>query len=226
MVSIKDITSTFTPEKKMTDTLWARMLIRPISLGVTWFAVNIGLNAFQISCLAALMPIAALGCFLHNHPLAAIVLLNIWLVMDCVDGNMARFQGPTPMGEFVDSVSGYIMIGLTFFSLGIYLNMIGFGTAPWIWSMLGGLASISNLLSRIVYQKYRSVKDGNETVQNIFQNKGVLYIEKNLGIGGFLTPAMLVVYFTGHLEKYLIFYCLYSVGLALGVVFRLLFLSR
>ena len=76
-------------------------------------------------------------------------------LLDCVDGNVARARGETgPAGEWMDALSGYTVYALPI-SLGIGIqiesqsdDLVG------IWIIVGSITVISNLYSRLLYQKY------------------------------------------------------------------------
>lgn len=44
--------------------------------------------------------------------------MNIWLITDSADGNMARSVGGKPYGDFIDATSSYAMVGFIFPGLG------------------------------------------------------------------------------------------------------------
>ena len=226
MIKMKDITGGLSKEKRRSDSLWCQIFIRPLSFIVSWVFVNIGVTAFQVSALAIVFPIAAFALFICSNPFTAILLLNIWLILDCVDGNIARVQGPSRMGGFVDAVSGYFMFGLSFFGAGLYLTIADGSSIAWIWSMLGGLASVFSLLSRILFQKYRFMSEEDSVKLKTSGSSVLLVLDKNIGISGFLTPLMLIAYLTEHLTYFLIFYSVYSICLAIGVTVYLLKKSR
>ncbi len=226
MIKMKKITAGLSKEKRKSDSLWCKILIRPVSFIVSWALINLGVTAFQVSVLAVVFPITAFALFIYSYPVTAIILLNIWLVLDCVDGNIARVQGPSRMGGFVDAVSGYFMFGLSFFGAGLYLTLSDGSAIPWIWSMLGGLASIFSLLSRILFQKYRFMSEEDSMKIKTSGTGTLLVLDKNIGIGGFLTPVMLIAHLTEHLHYFLMFYSVYSICLSFGVTVYLLKKSR
>ncbi len=205
------------PAKRRSDTLWAKLLIRPLSYLVAWGALNLGMSAYQVSLLSILFPVLALGLWLTLHPLAAIILLNLWLLLDCTDGNLARVLGPKTYGAFVDAASGYVMLALVFFGVGLYLDLSTAGslfTAPWF-TFFGALTSLFSLTSRIFYQKFQNTSHQVGIPPNVPSRPGLIKMtDRNLGIGGFLTPSLLLLYFFHGLEWWLLFYCFYN-----GVVF-------
>jgi len=105
------------------------------------------------------------------------------------------------------------MVGTYTLGLGIYLDLVGksfFGlSSPWF-IMMGAVSSILNLMARLYHQKFiNTMKDG--CLQNRKNSKSTLQLmEKNIGIGGFLTPVTLVLAIYDQLHFLLIFYFFYS----------------
>jgi len=173
------------------------------------------------------MPIISLILWIKLDPVMASVFLMIWLLLDCVDGNISRLESPSKSGKFVDASSGYMMIGLYAIGIGVYLDLINetffLMSIPWF-TFLGGIASILNLMARLYHQKYINVvhDDNNNEIE-----KGLLRkIEKNIGIGGFLTPITFIGVLTGYLHWVFIFYCVYSLLVFLKTAFSLLSRSK
>lgn len=103
------------------------------------------------------------------------VLFSVWSWLDCVDGNLARSVRKQPFGEFADSMSSYILVGLMGSAMGIAAYNFG-GTLlkpgnAWI-ILLGALASSADSLMRLIYQKYKNT-------EKELSEKGVLEIEND-----------------------------------------------
>ncbi|MEX2121675.1 MAG: CDP-alcohol phosphatidyltransferase family protein [Pirellulales bacterium] len=74
----------------------ARRISRPLALRVTWVAVGWGLSAHAVTCLAWLCGLAAAAFFSSGSVagwLAAVFLLQLWYLLDHVDGQLARYHG-------------------------------------------------------------------------------------------------------------------------------------
>ncbi|MBX7167148.1 MAG: lipopolysaccharide biosynthesis protein [Pirellulales bacterium] len=74
---------------------YARWVARPVALQVTRLVAPWGLTAHQATGLALVVAIAAAGCLAVGTPsalLAGAVLLQLWYVLDHVDGQLARFR--------------------------------------------------------------------------------------------------------------------------------------
>ena len=228
--TLEEIKTGYSPEKQKTDTIWVKILIRKLSFYVAWVAMRCGITAFHISMFALILPVAAMIFWLTSKPFIAIILLNIWLLLDCVDGNIARSVGGNQMGDFVDATSGYMMIGFSFFGIGSYLDIISInwhGISNSGFTIIGALSSILNLLTRVYYQKYMNVLSKSDLSNDIVNPKSVIKsIDHNIGIGGFFTPLLLVSYCFDMLPLMLIFYAIYTLFYFLGISGKLLSYSK
>ena len=108
--SRQQLEATFSAEKAAQDGLLSTRLYRRISFAVTpWFeAAGFSPNAvtgMAISC-ALLLPLVALFAGPWDY-LGVAVLCFCYLVLDCVDGNLARLVGSSgPRGQYLDSLAG------------------------------------------------------------------------------------------------------------------------
>ena len=48
----------------------------------------------------------------YNMNIIGAILVNVWLLMDCTDGNIARSVKKEAFGPFADSMSSYLLVGL------------------------------------------------------------------------------------------------------------------
>lgn len=74
----------------------ARRIARPTALWITWLAAPCGVTANQATLLAALTALGAMIGFGYGSPLSWLsgaVLLEIWYILDHVDGQLARHRG-------------------------------------------------------------------------------------------------------------------------------------
>lgn len=189
-----DVVRSLPPEKTLQDGLWTRFVLRPLSFPLSWAALSLGIGAFAVSCLSALLGAAGGILFaLPDYRLAGagVVLLNLFSVLDCVDGNIARTRGTAgPWGGWTDAMAGFIVYTAVFFSTGLYV----FWRDPW-WPVLivAGLTSSANLLTRIAYQIYKNI--AGESAHGTVSFERIL--AENAGITGFLMPLLLVFHFSG-----------------------------
>lgn len=148
--------------KRKKDPILSRLFYRRAAFLTASICANVGISANTVSYASAILGVIACGLFLVNNHVATIigaVLVNIWLIMDCTDGNLARTVKKQPFGEFADGVSGYILMGLLCTCMGFSAYRTGgiiFEAGnPWI-ILIGAFASSSDSLMRLIYQKYKA----------------------------------------------------------------------
>lgn len=195
--------------KRKKDPILSRLFYRRVAFGVAAFAANIGIFANTVSYFSAIVGVAACLCFLPTNHVAHIlgaVLINFWLILDCTDGNLARSVKAQPFGEFADGISSYILVGLmsTMMGVAVYFEggiLVPTG-CPWI-ILIGAIASSSDSLMRLIYQKYKNteremadkgiVKIENDVRMDHSQVGNFrVRVEAELGIGGLLPIAILL----------------------------------
>jgi phosphatidylglycerophosphate synthase len=189
MYSLRDIINSLPREKVQQDGLWTRFILRPVSFPVSWAALRIGLGPAAVSYFSALVSIAGGVLFSlsgYLFPLIGAVLFNVFAVLDCVDGNMARTRGTTsPWGGWADAAMGFIAYTAVFIASGIYV----YTRNPW-WPVLivTGLTSSANLLTRVAYQMYKNIVGEGAHSSVSFERM----LAENVGITGFLMPLLLI----------------------------------
>ncbi|MDR1909995.1 MAG: CDP-alcohol phosphatidyltransferase family protein, partial [Spirochaetaceae bacterium] len=127
--TLRHIRDSLPPEKKLSDGLWTRFILRPLSIPVTWLALKLGLRANTVSYLSVLFSLAG-GTLLSLPgfwlPLWGALILNLFSILDCVDGNIARVTGSAgPWGGWADAVMGFVAYTAVFISTGVYVFLRG-----------------------------------------------------------------------------------------------------
>ncbi|ADK83312.1 CDP-alcohol phosphatidyltransferase family protein [Sediminispirochaeta smaragdinae] len=230
-ISMKEIRDSLPEEKNRADSLWTRYILRPLSVPVAWLCLRWGLRANTVSYLSALICVFAALLFGSASLGGAIIgalLFNMFAVLDCADGNMARATGTTgPYGAWADAIGGYVAYVTVLLSLGYAAavrNALFFAWEPDgnVWVLLGGVAAASNILMRLAFQSYRNIApEGKaEAKKSIGLEK---LLSENLGVTGVLMPALFVALLAGGLGYVMIFY---TVFYGLGCVLVLLKLIR
>ena len=101
----------------------ARRIARPLALRVTWLAVRLGLSANQVTLIALVvgcLAAAAMAAGTCQGLVGAAVLLQIWYLLDHVDGQLARYTGTASLaGAFFDFVMHYVVHMALGFALGL-----------------------------------------------------------------------------------------------------------
>ena len=192
MYSLKEIIASLPPEKVKQDSLWTRFVLRPVSFPVAWAALALGLSPASVSYFSALVSIAGGILFAWPLPLCSglgCILFNVFSVLDCVDGNMARVSGKAnAWGGWADAVTGFIAYTSVFFSLGVYMYL---KTLWWPVLLVAGLTSSANLLTRVAYQIYKNIVG--ESAHGSVSRERTL--AENVGITGLLMPLILIFHF-------------------------------
>lgn len=152
-------------EKKLFDknvSLWLYFFIRPASFYPTYLAYRMNISANQTTFVALLIGIASIILAYEGYMLVASLFLNIFAVLDCVDGNLARLRKPTKLGEFLDAISGdivtYTFVPVFLFSSFRYgyLDHVGSLSSTTIASVIM-LITFLQLLSALANQRYKAI---------------------------------------------------------------------
>ena len=214
--SIKQIRMSLSQEKKDEDGVWSTFFLRPLSVPLTWIALRFGMSANGVSWASA--GIALVGGVLFGMtgfrlPLAGILLLNLFSVLDCVDGNVARVTGTAgPWGGWSDAVVGFIAYTVIFLGSGVYVYL---RSDWWPVLLITAVTSSANLLARVAYQKYKTIEPGSAQGSVSFERM----MAENVGITGFLMPALVLCHFAGGMIWIVWFNALfYCVGAAATLI--------
>ena len=159
--SFKTIIESFPKEKRKGDSfLIGRFFSRPLSFVFTYIFINIGISAWLTSILSAICALAGCILFAIDNIVCSWVgvsLILFWTILDCVDGNIARIANTQgPFGEFMDAESGYVICAFIYLSIGIkasYSTSL-FSQSPFLPIIFGALASICDIYSRLIHQKF------------------------------------------------------------------------
>jgi len=108
------------------DNLLDYYVFTRVSYYPTWLFLKSGISANQASAISIL--VASSGCILLApglYPLTilGVILISTGILLDNVDGNIARYNGTcSKYGEFLEALSEYIIIALLFScaSIGLY----------------------------------------------------------------------------------------------------------
>ena len=216
--------------KRKKDPILSRLFYRPMGYVLAAFFANRGIGANAVSYLSAIEAVIACALFLPKshacHVLGAL-LVNLWLILDCTDGCIARSVKSEPFGEFADGISSYIIVALIGGAMGMaaYFEgglLIKAGNA-WL-ILMGALASTGDTLMRLVYQKYQATEREEAEKGRIKKTIDVrkdhdkvgslrVKIEQDLGMGGILPAIILVCSLLRCLDIALL-YCLAYYGLS------------
>lgn len=212
--------------KKRKDPPLSRVLYRPLSFVTASVATRFGISANTVSYCSFIIAIAA--CVLLIIPnrvcnIIGAIFVNLWLLSDCTDGNIARSVKKQPFGAFADSISSYLLVAFLGISLGIYdyFNDGLLVNAGNIWLVLvGAIASISDTLMRLVYNKYkiseRELVDAGRIKHEVERREDnnqsgslIVRIESDFGIGGWIPIIVLLGVIFNFVDTVTIYCCAY-----------------
>lgn len=229
--TMQQIKDSLPKKKNKGDSLWVQFVARNVSFPFTYLFINMGFSAWAVSVLSIVVAFLACFAFCINSDIArwiGVILIHLWMICDCVDGNIARVKKTTgPMGEFIDAQSGYIISAFCYFGLGVAAY---YTTKYTNYNVLllsfGGVASIANILSRLIHQKFTvaqiKVNGGEDAVQKEEQEKLSFQsrrrrIGKEIGLSGLFMILVILCQIFKIYDFVTVFYFLFCVG-GLGIV--------
>ena len=225
--SLKQVIDSY--PKNHQESFVTRYFCRPISFVLAYLLANMGCSAWLVSVLSVFIAVLSCTfmCFSYWFRWVGIILAFVWLIMDCVDGNIARTtKSYSAMGDYIDAQSGYTIMAFIYLAIGIaaYHTTEIFADNAVLFIIIGAVSSISNILARLLNAKYsyceieKKIKNKEEVTfvsydepETGFQKLRV-WCDFNLGMIGLFMPFMIVAQITDMFDILTIFYCIYSVA--------------
>ena len=166
---LKEVLKNYTPEKRAKDktTLYVYYVLRRLSFWITPLFLKCNISANQVSVLAIVTAIlAAILIALGNYPIliAGVILMQFWLVLDCADGNIARYRNTfTRSGRFLEDIEDCLVTALLFSSIGIAASKMP-GYIPFItkiysyhFVILGILSSFVVIFRKLIFRNFQII---------------------------------------------------------------------
>ncbi|WP_097885736.1 CDP-alcohol phosphatidyltransferase family protein [Streptomyces sp. st140] len=131
---------------------WAgRMYMREVSLRVDRYLVNTRVTPNQVTYVMTLAGALAAPALLVPGVWGAVlgvVMVQLYLLFDCVDGELARWKKQYSLsGVYLDRVAAYLCDAAVLVGLGLRAADIwGEGRIDWLWAFLGTLAALGAIL--------------------------------------------------------------------------------
>ncbi|MEW1546546.1 CDP-alcohol phosphatidyltransferase family protein [Streptomyces tsukubensis] len=131
---------------------WAgRLYMREISLRVDRYVVNTRITPNQLTYLMVVVGVIGGAALLIpglTGAILAVVLFQIYLLLDCVDGEVARWRKQTSVtGVYLDRIGHYLCEAALLVGFGIRgADVLGDGRAEWLWAFLGTVAALGAIL--------------------------------------------------------------------------------
>ncbi|GAA3378407.1 CDP-alcohol phosphatidyltransferase family protein [Streptomyces sannanensis] len=125
--------------------------MREISLRVTRHLVNTKVTPNQLTYLMTLAGVLAAPALLVPGVWGAVlgvVMVQLYLLLDCVDGEVARWKQQFSLsGVYLDRVGAYLCDAAVLVGFGLRAaDLWGSGRIDWLWAFLGTLAAVGAML--------------------------------------------------------------------------------
>lgn len=121
--------------KAKIDPLMEVVVLRPFSIYFTWLFIRLGLQANHVSFLGFLFAAAGSGCLLAGERLWGLAGAGlIWtaFLLDCVDGEVARYRGHgSARGTYLDYLVGMVNDGMILVGLAFYVSVVSGWDPRW-----------------------------------------------------------------------------------------------
>ncbi|GGS00560.1 transferase [Streptomyces aureoverticillatus] len=131
---------------------WAgRLYMREISLRIDRHLVNTRVTPNQLTYVMTVCgALAAPALLVPGIPgaLLGVLMVQLYLLLDCVDGEIARWRKQYSMsGVYLDRVGAYLCDAAVLVGFGLRAaDLWGSGRIDWLWAFLGTLAALGAIL--------------------------------------------------------------------------------
>jgi hypothetical protein len=189
---------------------WTYYVRRPASYYMAWPFLRLGVSANAVTLLWIF--IAVIGCgFLASggylNMLIGAILIELAVILDCVDGHIARFTRPRYSGEVLDTWAGEMVLVLSMLSIGIgmtnssdiatsgILQALGLDNKSFIYvGVFSALASISSWTVRVHWRTItmRMSSRTSEPDERIRNSKVIMIVDNLFHYSGALTALMVI----------------------------------
>lgn len=203
--------------KRRKDPILSRLVYRPLSFYASSAFSEMGWGANKVSLASIGVGLASSASFVAGHPVAGSALMNLWLVLDCSDGNIARCVRRELYGDFVDGIAGYLCSSLALVSMGYCAYGRGgaiLGRHDQRAMLAGSVAGACEALARLVYQRFLNTgyEQGEkpEKTYNPEEATGInrlrMKVDQAVSVGGIMPAATLAASLAGALDVVVLFY--------------------
>lgn len=131
---------------------WAgRLYMREISLRIDRHLVNTKITPNQLTYVMTVAGVlSALTLLVPGIPgaLLGVLMVQLYLLLDCVDGEVARWKKQFSLGGvYLDRVGAYLCDAAVLVGFGLRAaDLWGTGRIDWLWAFLGTLAALGAIL--------------------------------------------------------------------------------
>jgi len=234
-ITVQDVKDSYSDQKKKTDFehhMWMYLVLRPLSFYITPFFIKMGLSANEVTILGGFVILMSFSFFLAGvfsevYLIIGALLLNLWLLLDVIDGNISRVcNQQSDFGEFLDFLVGVIVgyllpviFSFTLYFSRFHLNLYSLNIKNEFWILIGLITLFSLALRRTASLKMATIKTNDQRIQSTAINSSKIKLVLKT-IQSFFRPVLLLFIIFGYtgLSFWLIFYALFSLSTALGKI--------
>jgi phosphatidylglycerophosphate synthase len=113
------VRKSFTPEQYKSRPWFTEEVTRRLYVYLTWLFIRFRVSANQVSLSVGILGIISGVAFIWGHFLIGVLLLQIWYLLDAVDGEVARYHGVDDLtGDYTDKLMHYVIEGGIFYAIG------------------------------------------------------------------------------------------------------------
>ncbi len=202
-ITIKDIKEKYIASKSSEKRfLWTYYVRRPISYYLALPFIQLGVSANKITLIWLI--IGVIGSLLlasgeYITMIIGISLIELALILDCVDGHVARFSKPTAVGYILDDLAGTIIYASSMFTLGVglskqttLLDVLNIPHDNYTLIYLGFMATLIALLSWGLKYEWKWQKSEKNLIDIEVQNRQsstkILFIDNIFNYSGAYVP--------------------------------------
>jgi len=225
-VSASDIRQGYTSKARsdLVANLWLYLALRPISFHLTPLFISLGFSANAVTALGFIPLLSGLvfillGAASRFNFIVGAALLNIWLLSDCIDGNIARFRGEnSKFGRLFDHIAGLILdvslpvclgLGLCLASNEHSTLALGLDIPGWFWLLAGAVTSSAGIFRKVVSLQFRRVVGGDQPV-DLRDSSISIWTILPRAIISFQLPLLMIAALGGALNFFLLGYAVYG----------------
>jgi hypothetical protein len=138
MMTIRDMRAMLQNPRKQVDTWYGKNVMRRFSIYLTWVFVQLKCSPNFVTFLSLLFALAGSLVFSHRNLILGTLLINIWYLLDHVDGEIARFSGKSSAtGFYFDTVINFLVQPFALVGLALGLHGINPETNVWYGILTG-----------------------------------------------------------------------------------------
>lgn len=186
---------------------WAHYVARPLSFYPAWLCIKMGISANSVTIAGLLIGIGGCGLMAFGFLVWGAVMVNIYGMMDYVDGDIARATNTqSEYGGRLDGLGYLVMTATLFISVGIGLNSM-------LLVALGTIASFTRIFRYAVsYQANLSPESGSPNI----------LVRAGMAIIAIRDPLLLACAIAGCLDMFIYFYVVVNAGELLMVLSKVI----